>query len=175
MGCPPPTNNRSNSHLRTMRSAILSHWYETHVEIYLSTLNPLTIASQNTYNQYFPGFDASVRLDGSSSFVPPPHSPPDSFTKTSVSSNDPHTNTKLDPSSIDGDENQYADPTLGRSSSEEKELMTPAQTKRKAQNRAAYVISLAIYSYMIHLHLQLHLPSMVWWFFGLYMLTISNI
>ncbi|OQE28765.1 hypothetical protein PENSTE_c003G10076 [Penicillium steckii] len=93
--------------------------------------------SLNSYNQYFPGFDASVRLDGSSSFVPPPHSPPDSFTKTSVSSNDPHTNTKLDPSSIDGDENQYADPTLGRSSSEEKESMTPAQTKRKAQNRAA--------------------------------------
>ncbi|KAJ5693081.1 hypothetical protein N7462_002504 [Penicillium macrosclerotiorum] len=94
--------------------------------------------SLNTYNQYFPGFDPSFRLDSSSSsFVPPPHSPPDSFTKHSVSSNDIHHNNKPEPASIDGDDNQYADPAAGRSSSEEKESATPAQSKRKAQNRAA--------------------------------------
>jgi hypothetical protein len=75
--------------------------------------------------------------------VPPPHSPPDSYSKTSVSSHDPNNNTKPGTSSIDGDENQFGDPALGRSSSEEKESMTPAQTKRKAQNRAAYVITRA--------------------------------
>lgn len=80
-----------------------------------------------------------MRIDPSS-FVPPPHSPPDSFTKHSVSSNDFGNNSKLDPSSIDGDENHYADIGVARSSSEEKESMTPAQSKRKAQNRAAYVI-----------------------------------
>lgn len=99
-------------------------------------------SAQNTYNgQYFPGFDPSFRLDPSSSLVPPPHSPPDSFTKHSVSSNDVNNNARMDPASIDGDENQFADPGVGRSSSEEKESMTPAQSKRKAQNRAAYVIS----------------------------------
>jgi hypothetical protein len=89
----------------------------------------------NTYNQYFPGLEGSLRIDPSS-FVPPPHSPPDSFTKHSVSSND-FNNSKLDPPSIDGDENHFADAGIARSSSEEKESMTPAQTKRKAQNRAA--------------------------------------
>ena len=48
--------------------------------------------------------------------------------------------TKTDPTSIDGDEGHYADPA-GRSSSEEKDNMAPAQSKRKAQNRAAYVMS----------------------------------
>lgn len=91
------------------------------------------------YNQYCPGFDPSFRLDPSSSFIPP-HSPPDSFTKQSVSSNDVHNSTRPGPTSIDGDEGPYRDPT-GRSSSEEKDSATPAQSKRKAQNRAAYVIS----------------------------------
>ncbi|KAF9886085.1 hypothetical protein FE257_012020 [Aspergillus nanangensis] len=68
--------------------------------------------------------------------IVPPHSPPESFSKHSVSSNDvtnPH-----DPTSVDG-EDQLGDHGMGRSSSEEKEgsNMTPAQTKRKAQNRAA--------------------------------------
>ncbi|KAJ5103783.1 hypothetical protein N7532_004312 [Penicillium argentinense] len=96
--------------------------------------NPFSL---NSYNQYFSGFDPSARLDPSSSFVPPPHSPPDSFTKTSVSSNDPNSHTRAGPASTDGDDNQFVDPAVGRSSSEEKESMTPAQTKRKAQNRAA--------------------------------------
>lgn len=92
-----------------------------------------------SYNQYYPEFDPSFRMDPSSSFGPPPHSPPDSFTKHSVSSNDVHHSTKQEPTSIDGDDSQYHDPT-GRSSSEEKDSATPAQSKRKAQNRAAYVI-----------------------------------
>ncbi|KAF4760618.1 hypothetical protein HAV15_005595 [Penicillium sp. str.  len=80
----------------------------------------------------FPGFDPSFPVDPS--FVPPPHSPPESV-KHSASSdvtNSQHTR----PTSYDGDETQFADPTLGRSSSEEKES-APAQSKRKAQNRAA--------------------------------------
>ena len=40
---------------------------------------------------------------------------------------------------IDGDDNHFSDLIIGRSSSEEKESLTPAQSKRKAQNRAAYV------------------------------------
>ncbi|CAG7961109.1 unnamed protein product [Penicillium olsonii] len=88
----------------------------------------------NNYNQNFPGFDPAFRLDPSQSFVPPPHSPPESFTKHSVSSNDAN-NQHTDPISFDGDDSQHADP-LGRSSSEEKDSV-PAQSKRKAQNRAA--------------------------------------
>ncbi|KAJ5439400.1 uncharacterized protein N7458_010398 [Penicillium daleae] len=93
-------------------------------------------ALNGSYNQYYPEFDPSFRMDPSSSFGPPPHSPPDSFTKHSVSSNDVHHSTKQEPTSIDGDDSQYHDPT-GRSSSEEKDSATPAQSKRKAQNRAA--------------------------------------
>ncbi|KAJ5888437.1 hypothetical protein N7495_008478 [Penicillium taxi] len=86
--------------------------------------------SLNNYNQqYFPGFDP--RLDPSS-FGAPPHSPPDSFTKHS----DSHS-AKQEPSSIDGDENHLMDLSVERSDSEEKDSMTPAQSKRKAQNRAA--------------------------------------
>ncbi|CAI7647125.1 unnamed protein product [Penicillium bialowiezense] len=92
-------------------------------------------APLNGYNQAYPGFDPSFRLDPSQSFVPPPHSPPESFTKNSVSSHDGN-NQHTDPASIDGDEIQFADPSLGRSSSEEKDS-GPAQSKRKAQNRAA--------------------------------------
>ncbi|EPS30443.1 hypothetical protein PDE_05394 [Penicillium oxalicum 114-2] len=93
-------------------------------------------AMQGAYSQYYPGFDPSFRIDPSASFVPPPHSPPDSCTKQSVSSNDVHNHTKLEPASVDEDDAQYQDPTV-RSSSEEKESLTPAQSKRKAQNRAA--------------------------------------
>ncbi|CAG8939385.1 unnamed protein product [Penicillium salamii] len=89
-------------------------------------------APLDNFNQNFPGFDPSFRLDPSQSFVPPPHSPPESFTKHSESSdaNNQHT----DPISFDGDEANLADPL--RSSSEEKDSV-PAQSKRKAQNRAA--------------------------------------
>lgn len=52
--------------------------------------------------------------------------------------------TKLDPVSFDGEETQFADSGMGRSSSEEKDSAAPAQSKRKAQNRAAYVISVPV-------------------------------
>ncbi|KXG48752.1 bZIP transcription factor, bZIP-1 [Penicillium griseofulvum] len=74
----------------------------------------------------FPEFNPSFPVDPS--FVPPPHSPPESV-KHSASSH--HTR----PTSFDGDETQFPDPNVG-SSSEEKES-APAQSKRKAQNRAA--------------------------------------
>jgi hypothetical protein len=85
----------------------------------------------NNY-QNLPGFDPSFPVDPS--FVPPPHTPPESV-KHSTSS-DAANNQYTRPTSFDGDETQFADPTLGRSSSEEKES-APAQSKRKAQNRAA--------------------------------------
>ncbi|CAG8887888.1 unnamed protein product [Penicillium egyptiacum] len=88
---------------------------------------PDTFAALN-----LPGFDPSFPVDPS--FVPPPHSPPESV-KQSASS-DATNNQYTRPTSFDGDENQLADPTLGRSTSEEKES-APAQSKRKAQNRAA--------------------------------------
>ncbi|KAJ6138528.1 hypothetical protein N7471_005014 [Penicillium samsonianum] len=92
---------------------------------------PDTFAPLNNY-QNFPGFDPSFPVDPS--FVPAPHSPPESV-KHSASS-DATSNQHTRPTSFDGDESQFADPTLGRSSSEEKES-APAQSKRKAQNRAA--------------------------------------
>ncbi|KAJ6106278.1 hypothetical protein N7512_009795 [Penicillium capsulatum] len=93
----------------------------------------------NTYNQYYPGYDPSLRLDPSS-FVPPPHSPPDSFTKRSISSNDPNNISKPDLGAPDGDDTQYVDPAVGRSSSEEKDSKVAAPSKRKEQNRAAYQV-----------------------------------
>ncbi|KAJ6187802.1 hypothetical protein N7519_002710 [Penicillium mononematosum] len=92
---------------------------------------PDTFAPLNNY-QNLPGFDPSFPVDPS--FVPPPHTPPESV-KHSASS-DAANNQYTRPTSFEGDEAQFADPTLGRSSSEEKES-APAQSKRKAQNRAA--------------------------------------
>ncbi|CAI7580020.1 unnamed protein product [Penicillium glandicola] len=91
-----------------------------------------SFAPLNNY-QNFPGFDPSFPVDPS--FVPPPHSPPESV-KHSAASSDAANSQHTRPTSFDGDETQFADPTLGRSSSEEKES-APAQSKRKAQNRAA--------------------------------------
>ncbi|KAJ5960495.1 uncharacterized protein N7479_007645 [Penicillium vulpinum] len=91
-----------------------------------------TFVPLNNY-QNFPGFDPSFPVNPS--FVPQPHSPPESVKHSASSSDGTHTqHTRL--TSFDGDETQFADPTLGRSSSEEKES-APAQSKRKAQNRAA--------------------------------------
>jgi hypothetical protein len=98
----------------------------------------LTTAYQNNYEQNVPGFDHSFRIDPSSTFVPPPHSPPESFSKHSVSSTEAGNNQHTDPITFDGDEPPFADPSMGRSSSEENQSV-PAQSKRKAQNRAAYV------------------------------------
>ncbi|KAK4871302.1 hypothetical protein LT330_000539 [Penicillium expansum] len=80
----------------------------------------------------FPGFDPSFPVDPS--FVPPPHSPPESVKHSASSDAANSQHTRL--TSFDGDETQFADQILGRSSSEEKES-APAQSKRKAQNRAA--------------------------------------
>ncbi|KAG0159480.1 hypothetical protein PDIDSM_7002 [Penicillium digitatum] len=88
---------------------------------------PDTFASLN-----FPGFDSSFPVDPS--FVPPPHSPPESVKHSASSDAANSQHARL--TSFDGDETQFADHTLGRSSSEEKES-APAQSKRKAQNRAA--------------------------------------
>lgn len=78
-------------------------------------------------------------MDHSSSFAPPPHSPPDSYTKHSAGSSDHANFPNHDQSLGDVDDILLADPTAGRSSSEEKDSSVPAQSKRKAQNRAAYV------------------------------------
>ncbi|PYI18311.1 hypothetical protein BO86DRAFT_390480 [Aspergillus japonicus CBS 114.51] len=86
----------------------------------------------------YQSFDPSLRFTdahGISSFVPPPHSPPESLTKQSVSSNDV-ANPSFDRASLEADDFPV-DFNPGRSSSEEKDSVTPAQSKRKAQNRAA--------------------------------------
>ena len=88
--------------------------------------------------QHYQTFDPNLRFQdphSAASFVAPPHSPPESLAKHSVSSND-FSSQHLDQASLDGDD-QLLDLNLGRSSSEEKESLTPAQSKRKAQNRAA--------------------------------------
>lgn len=123
MACLPPTNPMSN---------------QTHSPLWYVLCPPsfknLSLIDYNNY-QNFPNFDPSFPVDPS--FVPPPHSPPESVkhSASSDATNSQHTR----PTSYDGDEAQFADPTLGRSSSEEKES-APGQSKRKAQNRAAYVI-----------------------------------
>ena len=68
------------------------------------------------------------------SYALPPQSPPESFSKQSTSSNDLR-NSHTELTSLDGTEDQPGG--LGPSSSEEKDNSLPAQTKRKAQNRAA--------------------------------------
>ncbi|KAL4921005.1 hypothetical protein BDW62DRAFT_175728 [Aspergillus aurantiobrunneus] len=88
---------------------------------------------------YQPPFDPSFNPTVTQPFGRPPQSPPDSYTKQSVSSGE-HLGGNYYPGSIEGHDEFPADPTLGRSSSEEKDkegLSTPAQSKRKAQNRAA--------------------------------------
>ncbi|GAQ39266.1 hypothetical protein AtubIFM56815_007694 [Aspergillus tubingensis] len=88
--------------------------------------------------QNYRSFDPNLRFQdphAAAAFVAPPHSPPESLTKQSVTSNE-FSSQNVDRASYDGDD-QLLDQSLGRSSSEEKESLTPAQSKRKAQNRAA--------------------------------------
>ncbi|CEL02818.1 hypothetical protein ASPCAL03981 [Aspergillus calidoustus] len=69
-----------------------------------------------------------------------PQSPPDSYAKQSVSGSSEPISAGPYPRSIEGRDDFLADPSMVRSDSEEKDregLMTPAQSKRKAQNRAA--------------------------------------
>ncbi|KAH8423306.1 putative bZIP transcription factor (Fcr3) [Aspergillus melleus] len=106
-------------------------------EHHQSAPRPDNLQDTFTSLQNYQSFDPSFRFQNPAgqSFVPPPHSPPESFSKHSVSSNEPFNHTE--PTSVDGGDDRMGDPHLGRSSSEEKEGTTPAQTKRKAQNRAA--------------------------------------
>ncbi|RAL10382.1 putative bZIP transcription factor (Fcr3) [Aspergillus homomorphus CBS 101889] len=86
----------------------------------------------------YQSFDPNLRFSdahGIASFVAPPHSPPESLTKQSVSSNDV-ANQHFDQASLEADD-LPVEFNPARSSSEEKDNMTPAQSKRKAQNRAA--------------------------------------
>ncbi|KAM0106649.1 AP-1-like transcription factor [Aspergillus fumigatus] len=87
--------------------------------------------SSLNYHSFHPSFRIQNPA-APSSFVPPPHSPPESFSKHSVSSND-FPNSHAEPGSVEGGDDQLQH----RSSSEEKDNLTPAQSKRKAQNRAA--------------------------------------
>jgi hypothetical protein len=85
--------------------------------------------------------------------VAPPHSPPESFTRNSNKSTDITSDELVgvggrgvtaaqSQAMLDNFDDALADRKSGRSSSEEKEILTPAQNRRKAQNRAAYVLSL---------------------------------
>ncbi|KKK24610.1 hypothetical protein AOCH_007020, partial [Aspergillus ochraceoroseus] len=86
------------------------------------------------YQPYDPNFHPAAH-----SFGPPSQSPSESYSKQSTSSNPEHINQHQYSGSVEGRNDFVPDPlSLVRSSSEEKEgLMTPAQSKRKAQNRAA--------------------------------------
>ncbi|KAB8215756.1 hypothetical protein BDV33DRAFT_7975 [Aspergillus novoparasiticus] len=94
--------------------------------------NPQTDDIQDTLASLsYQSFDPSFRFQNpAASFGHPPHSPPESFSKHSASGSDIF-GQPTEPTSLDGE------PGFGRSSSEEKDSMTPAQSKRKAQNRAA--------------------------------------
>ncbi|KAL4923656.1 putative bZIP transcription factor (Fcr3) [Aspergillus undulatus] len=94
---------------------------------------------------YQPPFDPCFNTAQPQHFAhdQPPQSPPDSYSKRSVSSNGggEHLGHGLYPGSIEGRDDFLAnDLGLVRSDSEEKDkegLVTPRQDKRKAQNRAA--------------------------------------
>ncbi|KAE8375660.1 hypothetical protein BDV26DRAFT_267462 [Aspergillus bertholletiae] len=92
--------------------------------------NPQTDDIQDTLAALsYQSFDPSFRFQNpAATFGHAPHSPPESFSKHSASSSDIF-GQPTEPTSLDGEP--------GRSSSEEKESVTPAQSKRKAQNRAA--------------------------------------
>ncbi|KAL1865072.1 hypothetical protein Plec18167_009541 [Paecilomyces lecythidis] len=81
-------------------------------------------------------FSESFRFDPSALIGPvPPQSPPDSFSKNSSVTNELAAD--LSRTSPEAAEDAAGDQNAGRSSSEEKESLTPAQSRRKAQNRAA--------------------------------------
>lgn len=76
--------------------------------------------------------------------IAPPYSPPESFTQNSTNSTtgaDVAHDDPPKPVSTENADDHVADRKSGsgRSSSEEKDTLTPAQSRRKAQNRAAYV------------------------------------
>ncbi|KAL8949855.1 MAG: hypothetical protein Q9222_004072 [Ikaeria aurantiellina] len=79
----------------------------------------------------FVSFEQSFNF-GPHSIVPPPQSPPHSLRRPSVNQHLPR-ETSLD---MQADFEIY-EPGQGRSSDDEKDNLTPAQSRRKAQNRAA--------------------------------------
>ncbi|KAL2014181.1 hypothetical protein VTN00DRAFT_1706 [Thermoascus crustaceus] len=88
-----------------------------------------------SYDPSYDSFDPTFRFDPAT-LIAPPHSPPESFTKHSVGSNEFKSDGPPQTATDTGDD-QSADRKSGRSSSEEKDTLTPAQSRRKAQNRAA--------------------------------------
>ncbi|KAL8686631.1 MAG: hypothetical protein Q9218_006970 [Villophora microphyllina] len=80
----------------------------------------------------FAAFDQSFNFAAPHSMIPPPQSPPHSIRHNSVSQQMPR-ETSLD---VQADFDIY-EPGQGRSSDDEKDNLTPAQSRRKAQNRAA--------------------------------------
>ncbi|KAL3468468.1 hypothetical protein BJX64DRAFT_282640 [Aspergillus heterothallicus] len=88
----------------------------------------------NYHQSFDPAFHATGQPYGG------PQSPPDSYAKQSVSGSSEPISAGPYPGSIEGRDEFLTDLSLVRSDSEEKDkegLMTPAQSKRKAQNRAA--------------------------------------
>ncbi|KAL4873352.1 hypothetical protein BDV12DRAFT_160895 [Aspergillus spectabilis] len=113
-GLPTPNQNTQSDNCQTAFDSL------TYQAPFDSSFNPAAAA-------------ASARPFG------PPQSPPDSYSKHSVSSAE-HFNANHYPGSIESRDEFFPDPGLVRSDSEEKGegwLVTPAQSKRKAQNRAA--------------------------------------
>lgn len=82
-------------------------------------------------NNAFAAFEQSFNF-APHSMIPPPQSPPHSIHRNSMSQQLPRDNS-LD---IQADFEIY-EPGQGRSSDDEKDNLTPAQSRRKAQNRAA--------------------------------------
>ncbi|KAI9041169.1 putative bZIP transcription factor (Fcr3) [Aspergillus affinis] len=130
-GLPTPEHHQSAPRQDNLQDTFTSLVYSLAASAVASLTN--AIMEQQNYQSFDPSF--RFQNPAGQSFVPPPHSPPESFSKHSVSSNEVLNHTE--PTSVDGGDDRLGDPSLGRSSSEEKEGTTPAQTKRKAQNRAA--------------------------------------
>ncbi|KAL8700863.1 MAG: hypothetical protein Q9224_000769 [Gallowayella concinna] len=101
------------------------HPYTPHEEL---ASNPL-----DAYNDpsAFVTFEQSFNFPPQS-MIPPPQSPPQSLRRTSMTQQVPRENS-LD---MQADFEIY-EPGQGRSSDDEKDNLTPAQSRRKAQNRAA--------------------------------------
>lgn len=91
----------------------------------------------NDPNAFTHFFDQTPQFN-SNAIIPPPASPPQSIHRPSISHVLPYDSSSSLPN--DGSVDQEYDQAPGRGSSDEdKDNLTPAQSRRKAQNRAAYV------------------------------------
>lgn len=94
-----------------------------------------SILRQDTFDPTaFQAFESSFRFDPTALIQP--HSPTKSLPKSLLAPN-----INSDGGGLDLESEQMA-----RDSSEEKDNLTPAQSRRKAQNRAAYALSLPHYN-----------------------------